>query len=437
MANDTETPTLTNRRALEALRNGVPNGDAVAALGCNQQAVEQDFNSMLSRITNDAAMPDSSLGMLVAGDFGSGKSHLLGYLETQALKQSFVCSKVVISKETPLFDMEKVFKAAVEHGRAQGITGHLVEEIVHKPDRDPESYAEFLDWAHREDNHLHRILPATLALHDESGDDDLKNDINRFWSGDTILVSKVKRGLQSIGQRQSYPFRAPVARNMPPQKLRFVLELIKAAGYFGWVILLDEIELVANYSRMQRARSYAELARWLGQAPDEKYPGLVVVGTIAADFSQEVLEQKEDRDKAAPYLRARGQEVAADRSEIGLRIINQGGHVLGEPKEELLFDLYRKLKQMHSQAYNWDAPDINREIGGGVRRAIRPFVRQWINEWDLRRLYPALEPDMEVTDLPTGNDEDTSYEKPPSEDLDPPGIRDEGGPDYESQLDGE
>ena len=52
---------------------------------------------------------------------------------------------------------------------------------------------------------------------------------------------------------------------MPPQKLRFVLELIKAAGYNGWVILLDEIELVANYSVLQRARSYAELARWDGK----------------------------------------------------------------------------------------------------------------------------------------------------------------------------
>ena len=30
---------LNDRRALEALRNGVPNSDAVAVLGCNQPAV--------------------------------------------------------------------------------------------------------------------------------------------------------------------------------------------------------------------------------------------------------------------------------------------------------------------------------------------------------------------------------------------------------------
>ena len=76
--------------------------------------------------------------MLVAGEFGSGKSHLLGCLESQALGQNFVCSRVVISKETPLFDMDKVFRAAVENARAPGITGHMVEEAA------PEAGLHFL-----------------------------------------------------------------------------------------------------------------------------------------------------------------------------------------------------------------------------------------------------------------------------------------------------
>ena len=67
---------LMNRRALEALRNGVPNGDAVAVLGCNQPAVEREFNSMLARVCGESDIADSGLGMLVAGEFGAGKSHL-------------------------------------------------------------------------------------------------------------------------------------------------------------------------------------------------------------------------------------------------------------------------------------------------------------------------------------------------------------------------
>ena len=309
MVDDANTSKLKNRRALEALRNGVPSGDAVAVLGCNQPKVEGEFNALLSSVSNEEDALDSICGMLVNGDFGSGKSHLLGYLEAQALAQNFVCSKVVISKETPLFDIDKVFRAAVENGRVPGITGHMVEEIAQKLDYNSRSYADFFIWANQEDNGLHRILPATLMVHEKDNDPELLNEINKFWSGDRIQLKSVRDGLRHIGQLQSYSFRAPLARDMPPQKLRFALELIKAAGYRGWVVLMDEIELVANYSWLQRARSYAELARWMGQAAGEKYPGLVVVGTTAADFAEEILNRMEDRDKVVPRLRARGRDA--------------------------------------------------------------------------------------------------------------------------------
>jgi hypothetical protein len=55
------------RRALEALRNGVPNADAVRVLGCSQAAVEAAFNGLLDR--SDEGKDDASQapGLLVAG----------------------------------------------------------------------------------------------------------------------------------------------------------------------------------------------------------------------------------------------------------------------------------------------------------------------------------------------------------------------------------
>ena len=410
---------LANRRALEALRNGVPNGDAVAVLGCNQPSVEREFNSMLARVSGESGMADAGLGMLVAGEFGTGKSHLLSYLETQALQRNFVCSRVVISKETPLFDVEKVFKAAVANGRVPGITGHMVEEIAQTLEYNSQSYADFSVWANREDNGLHRILPATLLIHEKETDPELLNEINWFWAGEKMQLKSVRDGLTHIGERQAYSFRAPIARNMPPQKLRFLLELIKAAGYRGWVILMDEIELIANYSVLQRARSYGELTRWLGQATDEKYPGLVVVGTVTAGLAELVLDTKEDRDKAAPRLRARGRDtdnLNAARAETGMRLIERGILPLDDPDDATLSVLYDKLKDIHSQAYSWDAPDIDRRIAQTRRPRIRSFVRRWINEWDLRRLYPELEPDIEVTEVKFRYEEDTALEHPASDD---------------------
>ena len=431
MADGTITAQLKNRRALEALRSGVPNGDAVAVLGCSQAAVERDFNAHLSRLSGDTDMPESSLGMLVAGDFGSGKSHLLGHLESQALAQNFVCSRVVISKETPLFDMDKVFKAAIENGRAPGITGHLVEEIAQKLNYNSNGYTEFFQWANREDNGLHRILPATLAVHENYDDHELLNEITWFWSGEKIDLKKLRGGLRHINQAQGYPFRAPVAKDLPPQKMRFVLELIKAAGYRGWVVLMDEIERVANYSVLQRGRSYAELTRWMGQAMEEKYPGLVVVGTVTADFASVVLDQKEDRDKAAPRLIARQRDIdniAAARAVTGMQLIERRVQNLAEPDDAMLSELYSRLRKIHSEGYNWEAPDIEHGIGPGVRRRIRTFVRRWINEWDLRRLYPESEPEIEETELTFSYAEDTTLEQAHSEDSESRTVREDSAP---------
>lgn len=99
-----------NQRAIEALRNGVPNRDAVTVLGSNQPEIEDKFRWQLESTKQAIADGSKNEGMLVAGDFGTGKSHLLEYLKHLALEQNFVCSKIVISKETPLFDPAKLYR---------------------------------------------------------------------------------------------------------------------------------------------------------------------------------------------------------------------------------------------------------------------------------------------------------------------------------------
>ena len=68
------------RRALEALRSGVPNGDAVSILGCDQSEIVSVFEQILNETANETRTDSSNMGMLVEGGFGSGKSHLLQHL---------------------------------------------------------------------------------------------------------------------------------------------------------------------------------------------------------------------------------------------------------------------------------------------------------------------------------------------------------------------
>ena len=148
-----ENSVLSCRRALEALRNGVPNRDAVNILGCNQPQAEDHFADLLTRVTDAESPPAEALTMLVSGDFGAGKSHLLTHLEHEALSRGFVCSKVAISKETPLYDLGKVFKSAVENGRIPGHSGRLIEELGQSFKPDSQAYAAFFEWANKTAHH--------------------------------------------------------------------------------------------------------------------------------------------------------------------------------------------------------------------------------------------------------------------------------------------
>lgn len=393
---------LSCRRALEALRNGVPNGAAVEILGCNQPRAVGRFTDLLAKVTDADQPPDSDLGMLVSGDFGSGKSHLLTHLERQALSQGFVCSKVAISKETPLYDLGKVFRSAVENGRAPGHAGRLMEELGQALKPDSPAYAAFFQWANKSADNglLSPIFPASLMVYERSGDLELNSQIEAFWAGDRIKVSTVKDGLRKIGQLQNYPFRAPKAADLPPQRLRFVSELIRGAGFKGWVVLLDEIELIGCYTLLQRGRSYAELARWQGRTHNEPCPGLVAVGTVTDDFALAVISPdgtKRDRDYIGAKLQnSRYKDIAA-RAETGMRLLERQCLPLDSPPTETdVQETLEKLRNIYSAAYRWPAPALSGDTGGSMfHKRMRYKVRAAINEWDLLRFDPDSHPDTE------------------------------------------
>ncbi len=393
---------LTCRRALEGLRNGVPNEKSVKILGCNQPQAESRFRELLSKAVDSDDPPSGSLGMLISGDFGTGKSHLLSYLAHKALSQGFVCSKVTISKETPLYNMDKVFKSAIDHGRVPDRTGRLMEELGLKLEDLPKAYARFFQWANSGQNGLHPIFPTTLTVHERANDFELTSKIRAFWSGEKIRISDVRKGLRQIDQSPTYSFKAPKAKELPPQHLRFATELMKGAGYKGWVVLLDEIELVGSYSVLQRARSYAEIARWWGKVEAEQYPGLIVVGTVTSDFATAILGDsgKQDSRHAAQRLRSKGEDVAADRAETGMKVLEQEDIQLEPPTDEDVNETIETLRRIHSTAYGWDAPQREAKAGGAAYKGtMRYKVRDAINKWDLLRLYPNARPETEGTEF--------------------------------------
>jgi hypothetical protein len=95
-----------------------------------------------------------------------------------------------------------------------------------------------------------------------------------------------------------------------------------------------------------------------------------------------------------------------------MRMIRHSTVTLDPPTNETLQDTYQQLKSLHANAYGWAPPDIGAAKPSMMTR-MRAHVRRWINEWDLRRLYPDVSVSIEERELTPNYDEDVELETPP------------------------
>jgi hypothetical protein len=405
---------LLARRAIEALRSGVPNRDSVRELPAFQGDITQRFAELVRQMQEEPAA-ECARSMCLSGGFGSGKSHLLEYLRHEALEHGCVCSFVVISKETPLFDSLALVRTAVETAAAPGKAGRAVAEILFSEKRDSAEFVRFFQWVHQQPGILDRRLAALLKLLEEPpmGSDELVDKIAWEWSGYPMKVSDIRSELKKIGQLSEYQVKRILVGELGDHLWRFLPRLFHFAGYGGWVVLIDEVELMLRYGWLQRAKSYAQIARLAGVAKDFKVCGILPVFSVTDDFWS-VAEQKDDPSGLPARLRERGRPGDSDlarEAEAGMKIL-QNSIRLRPAGEEELVELKKHVRRLHSEAFDWGAPPTrSRELPASS--SIREHVKSWIADWDMALLYPDYRPEIVKDEVRTdfSEDEDLSRDE--------------------------
>ncbi len=372
---------IQHRRAIEALRSGVPNRDAVRALGSAQPDIEEKFRQQLDDVKNDIDKGVQTPGLLIAGDFGSGKSHLLEYLQHVALEGNFVCSKVVISKETPLYDPAKLYRAAVDTAAVPGKKGSALTEIAFRLKFDSPGYVDLFRWANDRGVELNSRFPATLFVFEQVKNEEIRDRIISFWAGDPLNAGELRRWLRAYGEAATYKLEKVAAKELPLHRFRFSARLIRAAGYSGWVLFVDEVELIGRYSFKERNDL-------------ESIPGRLRASGLDAEL------------------------LLASQAERGMRLIARDAVPLTGPDPQAVDRTRDQVREIHAQAYGWTPPSLEAAERLSTTR-MRQYVRRWINEWDLRRLYPEHPVETVVDELKMDYSESPDLERTSDEDTDP------------------
>lgn len=401
---------LMKRRAIEALRNGVPNRDAVRVLGCGQPRIEEEFRERLSKLKDVG----STEGLMIQGGFGTGKSHALEYLKHVALEEGFVCSHVVISKETPAFDRAKLYAAAVEQAVMPDQRGPLMEHLLMKAPGRP-AYGEFFRRVNQDKQYL-PVFGASLWLAEQSKQGgDVPEMLAQFLSGARPVIPQYRAALRTYGGQGTFDLTAPPAAELARQRFAFGSALIKACGYKGWVILLDEVELIARYSLMQRAKSYANLTHLLGLDQASAEQGIATVAAITDDFAAYVFVERGDRHEIRErYAHSERQDLSAlvTPAELAMNSLEHRAMSLRPLDMEALERIAEYLRGVYQEAYAQAVGPATVAAKGG--RAMRSHIRRWIHEWDLERLY-GNRGEAEVDEITMDYTEDDDLTAEPAE----------------------
>ncbi len=357
------------RRAIEALRSGVPNKDAVLLLPPKQNNIEAGIQKLLDINENNS-------GLIISGSFGSGKSHFLKYIRQTALCHRYVVSQVSVNKESPLSDLKKLYELAVESSEVSDKTGNALLEIAHaySPSKAPR-HNNLLTWLDKREDIDPRFMAATLLL----CDDELQPKIVDFLCGQGINASDLRKGLKRLNI--DYIKIGSPYKNMDRNRFEYLSMLYQAAGYNGWLILIDEADMIASYSPIGRVKAYNNLA-WL-YGKEREFTGLKSAISITNDYaSVYIYGTVNDRIGLRARYNKSLYEDLLPGAECGMDIIQN---------ESLEIDLgvrfsdtYNRLKEIYRDAYGWDPEDVDLLPENSI--TMRRHIRYCINQWDFLRL---------------------------------------------------
>jgi hypothetical protein len=333
-----------------------------------------------------------------------------------ALQQNFIVSHVTVSKKTLLSAPLVMFAATLRDTVVPGHADDALAIALAELQRRPAALKALETVVSAPEARFMPVFAAILHLLRRQVPADLLRRVEAFLAGGKLPGTALRQALTQAGARGVFDLARVTETALALQRERFIPLLFRAAGFAGWCVLIDEVELIGRYSPLQRARAYAELARWLALGSAARVPGLHVAAAITDDFASEVINNRQNDEKLPERLRLKGTPGLADLALAAMRAI-EAAPVLSPPAEADLQRYVDLLRRSYGAAYDRRAPPLP----VGERRTnctMRHHVRSWITQWDVLRLQGRT----------TGTEEETvvsNYAETADLDETPPPAEDE------------
>ena len=370
-------------RIVETLRSGVTSPDLAATFCYGREALLERVERDLSAVKADG----ESRGMVIRGEYGEGKTHLLNAVMNQALKARFAVSLVVLSKETPFNRLDYVYPRLISNTFLPGESEPGIMPLFRDLRPDGPEAQDLLSFAESE---LHPKVYYVLYDYLYAADAYMQHLLEGDLSGTFLPTSTVKSIHRTISGRPARITRfSPKAGTIDYVKL--VSEAIAERGYSGWVILFDEFELVGSLGPLARADAYLNMAPFLGlPGSSHRLDSTLTMFSVAGRYWPDILlrERRPETSDIPARLELRGRTSDAKIVERVFRFLLREAVPLDMLTEGEVGKMLSVLAGTHGRAYSWEAVlDVQEALEATKHARLRTRIRYALEKLDLEYLY--------------------------------------------------
>lgn len=331
------------RHIIEALRSGIPSHAVGEYFSEARPRIMKEISDRLDQVCERG----KGGGMIISGKYGEGKTHLLNTVFSLAHSNHMVVSCLSLSKETPMDKLYLVYQKIMQNTylprrRQPGFMHELEKISANSPIAN-----EMLIYALKqlETDKLYYLYRSYLNTEDSDERFLLQSDLE----GDFVANAPLKKIYRRI-------FGQPVKYNVNFAKTRhcrdyfsFMSHLFVQMGYQGWVILIDETELMGRLGKKTRLKAYRNMADFL--LPERCPESVFSIFALSASYAEDVIEGKHEYENL--------EEVYPDEPEPIRTVLNlmvEAPQLLPLTRDEINGVLY-KIQDLHGRAYGWH-PDL-------------------------------------------------------------------------------
>lgn len=327
------------RHIIEALRSGIPSRAVGQYFSEARPRIMKEISDRLDQVCDQG----KSSGMIISGKYGEGKTHLLNTVFNLAHSNNMVVSYLSLSKETPMDKLYLVYQKIIRNTylpmrRQPGFMHELEKVSANSPIAN-----EMLLYAvkHLETDKLYYLFRSYLNTEDSDEKFLLQADLE----GDFIANAPLKKIYRRI-------FNQPVKYNTNFTKTRhcsdyfsFMSHLFLQMGYHGWVILIDETELMGRFGKKARLNAYRNMAQFL--LPEKCPESAFTIFALSASYTEDVIEGKHEYENLEAIYPGEPEPI-----KTVLDLLVRAPQLLPLTKDEVN-EVLCKIQDFHGRAYGW------------------------------------------------------------------------------------